>query len=141
MILLSPFNLCSLHFVSSIVKWEVNSMEDKTYWTQNPAHDLYLKFPLSVYRKKTFTKKKKKRRGERERGGKVSALRQETFQSAFNHNRPLLLLQRHSGPRGGQQQSKVLPSLRFANKSTGNAGLYLLMDRSLPLFPLKNPAF
>lgn len=110
---------CELCFVSSIMKWEVNSLEDKTYWNQNPAYDLYFKFPLCVYRKKRLTKKEPGR-GER---GKVSALQQETFQSAFNHNRPLL--QRHSRQRGGQQQNKVLPSLLSANKSTTNIRIYL----------------
>lgn len=42
------------------MKWEGNSLEDKTYCNQNPAPDLFFKFPLCVYRKK------KKRAGERE---------------------------------------------------------------------------
>lgn len=51
------------------MKWEVNSLEDKTYWNQNPAYDLYFKFPLCVYRKKRLTKKKS--RGE-EREAKLA---------------------------------------------------------------------
>lgn len=47
--------------------------------------------------------------------GEVSMLQQETLQSAFNHNRPLL--RRPSRQRGGQQPSQVLQSLPADNNS------------------------
>lgn len=54
----------------------------------------------------------KNRRGgtdlEKDRGA-VSMLQQETLQSAFNHDRPLL--HRPSRQRGGGQQGQVLQSL------------------------------